>query len=235
MGRPIKKKFFANLNAPDYGSVPLGSGVAGERFSTITVTNTATNGLYSTSTAVTWTASTPQLANGTVATGTAVVSTAGRITALNISNAGAGYTSTASVTVTISPNSASTAATYVVSLTSGQVTNAIAAYARVTGAASATLADIIKQEASHRYLVQTSTGTDQCKLVATNSPGVKQMYVVATDNLNNTYWVTKLTARRAVLTQRSTATVQGYVFATNQSAGWTLGSASTGTVSIANV
>lgn len=236
MGRPIKKKFFANLNAPDYGSVPLGSGVAGEKIGTVTISNTSSNGLYSTSTTVTWAASTPQLVNGTAATGTAVVSAAGRITSLNISNAGIGYTSTSGVTISFTPATAGTTATYVIGLTTAQVTNAIAAYARVTGAASATLADIIKQEASHRYLVQTSTGIDQCKLVATNTPAVKEMYIVATDNMSpaSTYWVTKLTARRAILTRRSDGG-SGYAFATNAAAGWTLGSASTGTVSIASI
>jgi hypothetical protein len=234
MGRPIKKKFFGNLNSPDYGSVVLGSGVGGEKFSTVTVTNTGTNSLYSTSTQVTWTASAPQITGGEASTGTATVSAAGRVTALNISDAGSGYTSTSSVTITLTPATIGTAATYVISLTSGQVQNSIAAYARVPGAGSATVADIIKQEASQRYLVQTSTGTAQCKLVATNTPLEKQMYIVATDSLNSTYWVTKLTARRVVLTQRSDGGT-GYEFATNSRAGWTLGAASAGIVSIASI
>lgn len=236
MGRPIKKKFFGNLNAPDYGSITGGTGVGGEKFSTVTVTNTASNGLYSTTTQVTWTASAPQLVNGTAATGTATVSVAGRVTALNLSEAGAGYTSTSSVTVTLTPATVGTATTYVIALTSSAVTNAIAAYARVEGAGAATLGDILKQEASHRYLVTTSSGTSQCKLVATNTPAEKQMYIVATDNKSpaSTYWVTKLTARRAILTRRSDGG-SGYAYATNAAAGWTLGSATTGTVSIASV
>jgi hypothetical protein len=100
------------------------------------------------------------------------------------------------------------------------------------GGVSAKTADIIKQEASHRYLVRTADGVGQCKLVASNSPGAGQMYIVATDTNGSTYWVTKLTARRVILTQRSMS--GSYLFATNARAGWTLGSASSGVVSIGN-
>lgn len=100
------------------------------------------------------------------------------------------------------------------------------------GGVSAKVADIVKQEASHRYLVRTSDGIGQCMLVASNSPSAGQMYIVATDQYGSTYWVTKLTARRAILTQRSMGSQ--YEFLTNARAGWTLNSASAGVVSISN-
>ena len=100
------------------------------------------------------------------------------------------------------------------------------------GGVSAKTADILKQEASTRYLVKTADGTGQCKLVASNGPTAGQMYIVATDQYGSTYWVTKLTARRAILTQR---TMNGqYEFANTARAGWTLNSASTGVVTLSN-
>jgi hypothetical protein len=101
------------------------------------------------------------------------------------------------------------------------------------GGASAKLSDIVKQEASHRYLVKNTDGIGQCKLVASNTPSAGEMNLIATDANGSTYWVTKLTARRCILTQRTMSTA--YLFATNGSAGWTIASASTGVVSIASV
>lgn len=228
MGRPIKKKFFGNLNTP-----PIG----GEGFLSVTVLNTGTNSLYSTSTAVTWTASAPQLVDGTAASGTATVSGAGRVTALNISSAGSGYTSTSSVTVTLSPATTGTAATYRIALTN-TTQNSIRATAfipAIDGGSSALLADIVKQEASRRYLVTTAEGTGQCRLVAVANASLAagQMNILATDINGSTYYVTKLTARRATL---STATDNGgFEYASGAVAGWSLDSATTGTVSIASV
>jgi hypothetical protein len=56
------------------------------------------------------------------------------------------------------------------------------------------------------------------------------MNIVATDTNGSTYFVKKLTARRAVIVQ-STAS-GSFVFDNNDSVGWTLGSASTGVVGI---
>lgn len=224
MGRPIKKKFFGNLNS---------GGVGGEGFLSVAVLNTGTNSFYSTSTAVTWTASAPQLAGGTAASGTATVSGAGRVTALNITSAGSGYTSTSSVTVTLSPATTGTAATYRVALTAA-VQNAIAVSAYVPGGSSGVAGDIVKQESSKRYLVRTAQGIGQCRLtaVAGGSLASGQMNIIATDVNASTYYVTKLTARRATLT---TATnVGGFEYTSGSIAGWTLGTATTGTVSISS-
>jgi hypothetical protein len=180
---------------------------------------------------VTWVGSTPQTPGGVAASGTATVSIHGRVTALNISAAGSGYTSTSSVTVTLSPATTGTAVTYAVRLTT-TVPDSIAAFARVEGTTAIGLCDIIKQEASRRYLVQTSTGTSQCRLVASDTPASKEMYIVATDTNGSTYWVTKLTARRAYLKQRTES--GSYEFADGTSSGWNIATPVAGFVTIAN-
>ena len=100
MGRPIKKKFFGNLNNPNHGSVVLGSGVGGEGVgAVITVTATGTN--YSQGAVAVFSA--PNITGGTTATGTLTISTPtaqGRITAVTVTDPGAGYTSTATVSIT---------------------------------------------------------------------------------------------------------------------------------------
>jgi hypothetical protein len=108
----------------------------------------------------------------------------------------------------------------------------VSAYIPVVGA-TAKIADIVKQEASHRYLVKTGDGMGQCKLTATDTLVSGEMNLIATDSLGSTYWVTKLTARRCVLTRRTNGG-SGYEFNTNNSAGWTLNAPSIGVVSVAN-
>lgn len=114
--------------------------------------------------------------------------------------------------------------------------NALEVYAFVKGGSSGVIADILKQEATRRYLVKTAQGTSQCKLVAAATGALVegQMNLIATDSLGSTYYVTKLTARRALLT-RKTDGGSGYEFETNDRAGWTLGAADTGVVTIASV
>ena len=75
--------------------------------------------------------------------------------------------------------------------------NAIAVVANVTGA-GAKAGDIVKQEASRRYLVTTGDGTGQCTLVA-KAPDAGEMVITAKDSDGGLYYVIKLTARRAVI------------------------------------
>jgi hypothetical protein len=56
--------------------------------------------------------------------------------------------------------------------------------------------------------------------------------MLATDTNGSSYFVKKLTARRAVIVQ-STAS-GSFLFDSNDAVGWTLGSASAGVVSISN-
>lgn len=97
--------------------------------------------------------------------------------------------------------------------------NAILITAFVTGGSSAVAGDIIKQSGSRRYKVKTAQGTSKVKLVAT-APAAGEARVTATDSAGGTYYVTKLTAHRARLTQGT-----GTQFATGSSVKWTFGSA----------
>ena len=245
MGRPIKKKFFGNTITP-YQNQAVGgrTGVGAEGIGSIAVTNTLTNAGYSTSTAVTWTASAPQTAGGRAASGTATVlySTAlgdaglaqpGRITALQVTDAGSGYSSTSSVTLTFNPvRVAGTATTVNVALTSG-TQDAIAFFSYLTtGTTKINSGDILKQEGSRRYLVQNSEGQGICKLVSTSTLAAGEMCIIATDYNGSTYLVKKLTARKAVVAQSTVSTA--FLVGNGVSTGWTLGAATGTVVSIAH-
>jgi len=154
------------------------------------------------------------------------------VKSVELTNVGSNYISAADAAVTFSSGAA--AATSVL----GNVRdNGLAAYAYIIDGTEGVLVDIMKQESSRRYLVKQDSGVQgQCHLVARDAgnlyPG--QMCLIATDTQGCTYWVTKLTARRAYLTQRSSAGT-GYQFADGGSAGWNITGAVTGRVSIASV
>ena len=100
------------------------------------------------------------------------------------------------------------------------------------GASAVANGDIIKQESSRRYLVDNSQGIGQCKLVATDALTAGTMKIIATDGAGSTYFVTKLTAHKATLVNRtSTSTAKSI---TGAAVGWTLGSATGTVVTIAN-
>jgi hypothetical protein len=148
-----------------------------------------------------------------------------RAKAVVIVEAGSKYTAAPTATPTQSVTFAS------VALTSTKA-NAIQFVAKTTSAGTVLSGDIFKQEASRRYLVKTTDGVAQCKLVASDTPAFKEMAIVATDTNGSTYWVLKLTAHKALLSRR---TMTGaYLFATNTQSGWTLDAATTGKVSINN-
>jgi len=99
---------------------------------------------------------------------------------------------------------------------------------RLSGGSVRATGDIVKQEASRRYLVKNADGEGQCTLVTTSTLAAGQMNIVATDWNGSTYYVRKLTAHRAVLVT-STASGGGFLIANGASTGWTIGAA-TGTV-----
>jgi hypothetical protein len=102
-----------------------------------------------------------------------------------------------------------------------------------TGTTAVSGGDILKQESSRRYLVQNSEGKGQCKLIATNTLTTGTMYIVATDAQGCTYWVTKLTAHKARLKQRTSAGT-GYLIVDGAVAGWNIGTPTGTIVTIAN-
>ena len=223
MGRPIKSKFFGNRASP-YDNAQTGgvTGVGGEGVATIALNNTGT--LYTTSTSIALTFTAPQIKGGVAATGSVTTNSTGSVATVTLLTAGTGYTSVPTATVT--GGTTGTVATFTVALTSAAVQNALAFTSYLTtGSNAVTGGDILKQEASRRYLVQNSEGRGQVKLVASDTLAAGQMSLIATDGSGATFYVTKLTARKATLVNRtstSTAVVTG------ATAGWTLGAA-TGT------
>lgn len=228
MGRPIKSKFFGNINLPYYGSEQLGSGVGGEGIATIAKNNTGTG--YTTSTTITGTMTAPQIKGGVAATVQLTTNVGGNIATVTLLTPGSGYTS--APTALASPTTGGTPASFTVSLTSSRQ-NAISFTSYLTtGSNAVSGGDIIKQESSKRYLVQNSEGRGIVKLVASSTLAAGQMNIVATDYSGATYYVTKLTAHKARLINRtntSTALVTG-----GQATGWTLGAATGTVVTISN-
>ena len=223
MGRPIKSKFFGNRASP-YDNAQTGgvTGVGGEGVATVVVSNSGT--LYTTSTTLTATFSAPQIKGGVTATGTASTDAAGLVSAFTLTLAGTGYTSAPTITL---PATTGTTATFTVTLFATSVTQNALAFTSylTTGSNAVTGGDILKQQSSRRYLVQNSEGRGQVRLVASGTLAAGQMSLIATDGSGATFYVTKLTARKATLVNRtstSTAVVTG------ATAGWTLGAA-TGT------
>ena len=116
-----------------------------------------------------------------------------KVLSVDVVTAGSGYSSAP----TISDGSDPAKAIYTASMTA-VTANAIAVVANVTGA-GAKAGDIVKQEASRRYLVTTGDSTGQCTLVAETPNLAGQMTMTAKDSAGGTYYVIKLTARRAVI------------------------------------
>jgi hypothetical protein len=147
-----------------------------------------------------------------------------RAKAVVITNAGSGYTDATDAAATFTQ---SVTGTTVLTTTNEK---SILAYAFVTDGSNK-VGDIVEQVGSRRYKVETADGTMVCTLVTdgvANAAG--EMTITATDSAGGTYFVKKLTARKAVLVRNS-----GTAFATGASVKWTFGSAVEGvSVTIAN-
>tara|TARA_B110000503_G_C7097276_1_gene392201 strand:+ start:102 stop:812 length:711 start_codon:yes stop_codon:yes gene_type:complete len=235
MGRPIKKKYFANTNyALD------GEGVGGEQVATV-VLSTTSFAVSTLTVAVSFSA--PQITGGETATGSAV-KTGNTVTSVTISNAGSGYTSAPTVSFTgTNMDSWQNAATATLTLAARQ--NGIAAFAFIpvngtagyisgTGGSSRVAADIVRQSGNKKYVVQTAQGVGACRLQedgsAANAAG--EMDITATDWNGSTYRVMKLHSNKARLKQVTESTA--FLVADESWAKWTF-SAATGTVvTIAN-
>jgi hypothetical protein len=229
MGRPIKKSFFANLNDPYQDQATGGpTGVGGEGVASITVLNSGT--LYTTSTTLNLTFSAPQI-GGTSgrATGRVTTNAFGNVTSVTLTKAGSGYT--VAPTATVNGGTTGTTATFTVALTTTRQ-EGISVSAWVTGGVSAKAADIMKQEGTVRYLVQNADGVGICNLVGADPAAAGEMNILATDVNGSSYYVTKLTSRKARLTRK--AMVGSYEYATGDVTRWSLAAATTGTVSVSN-
>ena len=129
--------------------------------------------------------------------------------------------------VTFTDAGASFAATVVLTSTN-QNALAFTSYL-TTGTQAVAGGDIMKQEASRRYLVRNSEGVGQVKLVAADDLAAGQMNLIATDGAGSTFYVTKLTARKATVVGRTGTSTA--VVTSGASVGWTLGVA-TGTTQV---
>lgn len=146
-----------------------------------------------------------------------------------ITNAGSGYVSAADAALTFDPAS-TTASTATLLATT---TNVILAQAKVVGSSTVLPADISRQVGTNDYVMTTTDGTSRVALTTTDTPAPGGAYIVATDVNGSTYWVTKLTARRARLVRR---TMSGsYIHATGATAAWSFAAPSLLRVQIANI
>ena len=221
MGRPIKSKYFGTQK---------GVGVGGEGVASVTLA--VVNPPNSTGT-ITVAFSAPTIAGGTTATGS-VTKTGNTVTSVAITNAGSGYLTAPTVSFTGTYHVAyHTSATSALTTTVGDVIRCVAYIPTANGGTAPVFGDIKEQVASKKYRVQTAEGTGVCRLVTTSTIAAGQMTILATDANTSTYYVRKLTARRAVLVQ-TTASVWGYAISSGAAAGWTLDTASAGVVVIDN-
>ena len=182
--------------------------------------------------------------------------TALKIVSVTMTKSGSGYTSVPAITDTPDGNATLTAVYGVDSSSAGSTTNqenAIVAYAWVNAktngdlnstanSGSSVVGDIVKQTNDRAYKVKTAQGTGRCILVAaapaepTTLGALGQMTIKATDQSGATYYVTKLTSRKAVLVNID-GTPQ---FANGKAVKWTFGAAvapsgsETGVVTIEN-
>ena len=226
MGRPINKKYFANTNSRTFGTANVG----GESVASVTISGVWSGYTQATSTV---TFSAPDLVGGVTAEGTVTI-TAGAPTAVTITVPGSGYLSAPTVTIADSDGGAETAGTATAVLTSGASArqNSIKCEAQIgSGGTEVTTGDVIAQKGTRKYRVQTADGTATCTLVASASLGTNEMSITAVDASAHAYWVTKLTAHRAILTRKVSGDGD---FASGASVPWSFAAASSGIVQIEN-
>lgn len=226
MGRPLNKKFFGNRNIGTTGTGD--DGIGGQSVASVTLGGTWTGFTLATTTVV---FSAPQLPNGVTAAGTATI-VGDEITAIVITEKGSGYTAVPTVTIADSDVGAEVTGTATAVLTvdtgaPGSATNqenAISISAFVPGGSSAVVGDIVKQSSSRAYRVTTAQGTGRCDLVAA-APAAGEMTMTAVDSVGGTYYVTKLTARRALIIQGDRTGTQFVTGATGITIPWSFDAA----------
>ena len=229
MGRPLNKKFFANTNLQDFGTANVG----GESVASVTAPagtlTTLVNGTY---TIPAGSIGAPQIAGGAKPVLTVTVTGATAYT-VTVVSAGSGYTSAPTITFAGSVAGGGGSATPVATLTSGTALrqNGIKCEVQVGAGSELTTGDILKQVNGRSYRVTTtdSTTTTVCKLVTTEAKDANQMSIKATDSAGGTYFVAKLTSRKAVLVPAANVhggtSNTGTQFVSGTAAKWTFGSA----------
>jgi len=123
MGRPIKKRFFGNTNTGS-ANTRTDDGIGGEGVASIAITNTGT--LYSAGAVTLFSA--PQIVGGVRPSTTITRNSAGSIATISITDAGSGYTTAPTLSITTA-TAVSTAATGTISQSVIYVTTATGIYA----------------------------------------------------------------------------------------------------------
>jgi len=183
--------------------------VAGTGTSATTVVYVTTSGIFT----------------GMRVTGTGISSTATYVSAVNAGNVTVTQPNTSTVSGSLAFTDIGSGFANSVTMTTTRLSAIQIISYITTGSSAISGGDIVKQESSRRYLVNNAQGQGQCRL-ATGVLAAGQMHIIATDWGGATYYVTKLTAHRAIVTPR-TSTSTAYI-STGSSAAWTIGSA-TGT------
>ena len=125
--------------------------------------------------------------------------------------------------ITFGSGSAAGTMTFQAQVTTGYTGNYAAIQAQslaTTGGVVRQDTDIIKQENTQRFRVESSDGVFYAKLVNALPTVGGTMAINATDSAGGTYWVTKITNRRCRVTRNS-----GTQFADGATVNWTFGSA----------
>jgi hypothetical protein len=155
-----------------------------------------------------------------------------RVKDITITEQGSGYTNAADAAITFSGGTG--AATTVLGTDTGDVStvtnqeNSITMIGYLTGG-SAIQVDVLRQVSTNRYKVTDGTLTGIVQLQSSLANAAGECSILATDPAGDTYFVTKLTARRATLTQGT-----GTVYTTGQSVPWTFDTATSTMCKIAN-
>ena len=155
-----------------------------------------------------------------------------RVKDITITEQGSGYTNAADAAITFSGGTGAADAvlgtdTGIVSTATNQE-NSITMIGYLTGG-SAIQVDILRQVSTNRYKVTDGTLTGIVQLQSSLANAAGECSIVATDPAGDTYFVTKLTARRATLTQGT-----GTVYTTGNSVPWTFDTATSTMCKITN-
>ena len=164
-------------------------------------------------------ATTTNSANGTGAT----LTVTWNLLSVAVLTSGSGYYSVSDAAISFSGGTG--AAATAVLTTANQNAILVTAYLpAANGGTSALDSDIMIQRATRRYLIKNSEGQGICKLVAA-TPTAGEMTMKATDSAGGTYYVTKLTAHRAMIVKGDRTGTQFTTGTTGVSVGWSFDTA----------
>jgi hypothetical protein len=125
------------------------------------------------------------------------------------------YNFTSNTTTNVAFSDQGSGATFSTTLTHVESANGtfnVTAYVPVVnGGSSAVKSAIIKQKGDRTFLVENNQGRGQCKLTA-GTPTAGLMTLIATDANSNTYYVTKLTSHKALLTRKTQSGSNAWVY-----------------------